>query len=56
MKQKLQNYQMNTLKYVRILTCELDFIINYIEMIIMIMSVDDLKEFIIRQVDPVEMK
>ena len=56
MKQKLQNYQMNTLKYVRILTCELDFIINYIEMLIMSTNYDILKSFIIQQVDPVEIR
>ena len=56
LREKLQNYQIGTLRYIRILKCELDFIINYIEMIIMMMSVDDLKEFIIRQVEPVEIK
>ena len=56
LREKLQNYQMNTLKNVRILTCELDFIINYIEMIVMETNCDVLKAFIIEQVDPVEIR
>ena len=54
--EKLQNYQIGTLRYVRILKCEFDFIINYIEMFIMTMCAEDLKEFIIRQVEPVEIR
>jgi hypothetical protein len=56
LREKLRNYQMETLKYVRRLTCELDFIINYIEMLIMSTNYDVLKAFIIQQVDPVEMR
>jgi len=56
MKQKLQKYQIDALKYVRRLTCELDFIINYIEMLIMETNYDVLKAFIIQQVEPIEMR
>ena len=56
LREKLRNYQMETLKYVRRLTCELDFIINYIEMLIMSTNYDVLKAFIIQQVDPVEIR
>ena len=56
LREKLQAYQMGTLRYVRTLTCELDFIINYIEMIVMETNCDVLKSFIIQQVDPVEIR
>ena len=56
MKKKLRSYQIYALNYERRLTCELDFIINYIEMLIMSTNYDVLKSFIIQQVDPVEMK
>jgi hypothetical protein len=56
LREKMINYQLKTLKYVRRMTCELDFITNYIEMLIMETNYDVLKAFIIQQVDPVEMK
>jgi translation elongation factor EF-1beta len=56
LKTKLENYQMSQLKYIRTETCLLDFIINYIEMIVMTMNAEDLKEYIIQQVDPVEIR
>ena len=56
MKKKLRSYQIDALNYERRLTCELDFIINYIEMLIMSTNYDVLKAFIIQQVDPVEIR
>jgi hypothetical protein len=56
LREKMINYQLKTLRYVRRMTCELDFITNYIEMLIMETNYDVLKAFIIQQVEPIEMR
>jgi hypothetical protein len=56
LREKMINYQMRALRYVRRMTCELDFITNYIEMLIMETNYDVLKAFIIQQVEPIEMR
>jgi hypothetical protein len=56
LREKMINYQMRTLRYVRRMTCELDFITNYIEMLIMETNYDVLKAFIIQQVEPIEIR
>jgi hypothetical protein len=57
MKFKLHNFQeQNTRNYERDLHWRLHIMTDYMEMFILTMSTDDLKSYIIQQVDPVEIR
>jgi len=56
LREKVRTYQKETLGYLRRTFCEVEFISNYLEMLVMTKTAEDLKAYIIQLVEPIEIR
>ena len=56
LREKVRTYQKETLGYLRRTFCEVEFISNYLEMLVMTKTAEDLKSYIIQLVEPIEIR